>query len=399
MNKNQKQIEEWLSSGVINQEQANKMLFDVNEKNKEEKSSKFIVAISLIGSVLLGVGVILFLASNWIYLSKVLKLGILFVGTFSTFYLGYLFKYGRENFPKVGSSLIFLSALLFGASIFLIAQIYNVQANASSLVLFWCLGVIPLVYGFKSVPSTVLSLILFSVWMFLFLFKDFSFFDEAYILTLPIIYLLLGTLIFGIGGLHYFISDFSSVARIIRLFGIRIAVFCLFILTFKIFSSDVFGISLPHILKEISAENPQLMTAIVSISIFSIIFTFINLFFNPSESKLNIFENIIVLTLIVPVLLFFFFPPTTIIYTIIFNLLFFGLMIFLIFRGYQREDISLVNTGFFYLAIFILVKYFDFFFGLLDRSLFFMVGGLILILGGIAMEKERRRIKSDFINK
>jgi len=44
------------------------------------------------------------------------------------------------------------------------------------------------------------------------------------------------------------------------------------------------------------------------------------------------------------------------------------------------------------------VKYFDWFWSLLPRSLFFIVGGLVLVLGGIALEKKRRQIKQELVS-
>ena len=57
---------------------------------------------------------------------------------------------------------------------------------------------------------------------------------------------------------------------------------------------------------------------------------------------------------------------------------------------------KLINLGGSWLSLFIVVKYFDFFWDLLSRSLFFMVGGLILVLGGIALERKRRQLKAQF---
>jgi uncharacterized membrane protein len=73
----EKQIKEWLKSGVISEEQAKKMRVDIHQNSSEERSNKFIVAISLIGAVLLGVGAILFVSSNWEELSNFMKIFIL----------------------------------------------------------------------------------------------------------------------------------------------------------------------------------------------------------------------------------------------------------------------------------------------------------------------------------
>ena len=197
-----------------------------------------------------------------------------------------------------------------------------------------------------------------------------------------------GTLLFSIGGLHYFKPQLIKIARIFRIAGIKIAMLSLFLLTFKSFSG--------YNARVLEGISSQLMTGIVLFSILSIIGLIDNLLFNPSQSKTNSFENGAALGLLGFTLLFFFFPAESSVYTVIYNLLFAGLTLFLIYIGYQKSDIKIVNMGIFWLSIFILAKYFDFFWDLMDRSLFFIVGGLILVLGGIAMEKKRRQIKEDF---
>jgi len=391
---NEKQIKEWLESGTITQEQAQKMLVDVDQKSKEERSNKFIVAISTIGAILLGIGAILFVASSWREIPNLMKVLILLGSTFGAYYLGYLFKYDKKNLPKVGVSLFFLGALLFGASIFLIAQIYHINANAHSLVLIWLIGVLPLVYAFRSEPIAALSSLLFFIWIGLFIFRG-GRFDGDIFFSFPVIYLSAGTLLFSIGGLHYLKPQLIKIARIFRISGIKIAMLSLFLLTFKFFSGyiDSYWFRNSRMLEDMSS---QLMIGIVLFSILAIIGLVINLLFNPSQSKTNSFESGAALGLLGFTLLFFFFPAESSVYTVIYNLLFAGLTIFLIYIGYQRSDIKIVNIGIFWLSVFIFAKYFDFFWDLMDRSLFFIVGGLILVLGGIAMERKRRQIKEDF---
>jgi uncharacterized membrane protein len=178
----EKQIQEWLDSGLVNQQQAQKMLGDIQQKSKENRSNKFILGISTIGAVLLGIGAILFVASKWEILSSFMKVIILLSSTFGAYYLGYLFKYDKQNFPKVWVSLFLLGALLFGASVFLIAQIYNINANSHRLVLIRLVGVLPLIYAFRSQPITVLSAALFLVWIGLFIFRGDDFSEKIFFL-------------------------------------------------------------------------------------------------------------------------------------------------------------------------------------------------------------------------
>jgi len=61
--------------------------------------------------------------------------------------------------------------------------------------------------------------------------------------------------------------------------------------------------------------------------------------------------------------------------------------------GYQKEDTRLVSIGMFWLVAFVAARYFDFFWSLMYRSLFFIVGGLILVVCSIILERKRRELK------
>lgn len=389
------QIERWLKEGTITQEQAQKMLADISEHKKERSSNKLIIALSTIGAILLGIGVILFVASNWQEMANITKVLILLSSTGLAYYLGYVLRYQRQTLVKVGASLIFLSALLFGADIFLIAQIYQISANSHTLVLIWLIGILPLVYALKTEPIAGLSSLLFFIWIGLFVFKNMNFGDISRdFIGLPILYLVSGILLFGIGGLHYFFADLKAVARIFRITAIKVALLSLFLLTFKFFSGGDYG-GFFYFGKGMQFST-QFSTWFVLFSVLAIIFIVINQMFNPSQSDTFVFEGYTSLGLVVVVLIFFFFPPKTNIYTILFNLILAGIILMFLFIGYRREDMKLVNIGMTYLWIFVVARYFDFFWKLLPRSLFFMVGGLILVLGGVALERKRRQLKQKF---
>lgn len=391
---NKEQIDQWLRDGTITQEQANKMLADSSEYRKEQSSNKLIVTISTIGSILLGIGAILFVASNWVVMPNIMKILILVGSTFGAYYAGYFFKYQKQNLPKVGASLIFLGALLFGATVFLIAQMYNINANSHVLVLIWLIGVLPLVYAFQSSPIAGLSALLFYIWIGQFVFKGLDFYRaQGDFFKLPVLYLVSGVLLFGIGQLHYLSEKLKSVARVYRLAGIKIGMVSLFFLTFRFFSGHYENYG--FFSKSLETSD-QFTFGLILFSVVAILLAVIGLFFNPSKSSTNDLENSIALGLVSIALVFFFFPATTNIYVLLFNLILAGLVFTLLFVGYQREDMQIVNTGMFWLSALILVRYFDFFWDLLPRSLFFMVGGLILVLGGIALEKKRRQLKTKF---
>lgn len=397
---NKEQIDQWLREGTITQKQASKMLADSTEYRKEQSSNKLVVAISTIGSILLGIGAILFVASNWAVMPNIVKILILVGSTFGAYWAGYYFKYQKQNFPRAGASLIFLGALLFGATVFLIAQMYHINANNHILVLIWLLSILPFVYGFSSSPIAGLAALLFYIWIGLFVFRGLSFYQaQGDFYRLPVLYLVSGIMMFGIGAMHYFSEKLKDVARVYRLAGIKIAIVSLFFLTFRFFAGhyDEYGFFSRRF-----ETSEQFTLGFVLVSVLAIAFAVVALLFNPAKTSApekastNILENLIALGLVGFAMIFFFFLAQSNIYVLLFNLILAGIIFTLLYVGYQREDVQLVNTGMFWLSVLIIVRYFDFFWDLLPRSLFFVVGGLILVLGGIALEKKRRQLKAKF---
>lgn len=158
-------LRKWLDEGTINHAQAEKMRLDLAEYKKEHRSKKQVIAFSTIGTILIGIGAILFVASNWEKIGNSIKVLLLAGSTIGIHYAGYHIKYENQKYPRLGSALILLSALFFGASLFLIAQIYNINANNSTLVLIWLIGVFPLIYSYMSTPIAGLCSLLFYLWI------------------------------------------------------------------------------------------------------------------------------------------------------------------------------------------------------------------------------------------
>lgn len=83
------------------------------------------------------------------------------------------------------------------------------------------------------------------------------------------------------------------------------------------------------------------------------------------------------------------------VWALVFNLMVFVQILGVIISGYLRKESWLVNLGAFFLFLLIIVKYFDWFFSFLDKSVFFIGAGIILFLVGWFMEKGRRYVLRD----
>lgn len=79
-----------------------------------------------------------------------------------------------------------------------------------------------------------------------------------------------------------------------------------------------------------------------------------------------------------------------VLWAVVFNLIVFFELIGLILLGYLRREEWMINMGAFFLFLLIAIKYFDWFFTFLDKSIFFIGAGILLFGLGWSMERGRR---------
>ncbi|TCO76924.1 DUF2157 domain-containing protein [Marinisporobacter balticus] len=121
--------------GLITQNQ----LDDIMTFYEEGSGLNFIRVLVTIGSLLIGLGILSFVASNWDYMGKILKvmsiLGSLGISIFTSFKL-------EKTYPKTSKALLYLSALIYGAGIFLMGQIFHYGGEFTGAFLLWAIGVL-----------------------------------------------------------------------------------------------------------------------------------------------------------------------------------------------------------------------------------------------------------------
>ena len=115
-----------------------------------------------------------------------------------------------------------------------------------------------------------------------------------------------------------------------------------------------------------------------------------------SEKRVNLLEIVFSSVLIACGLLLTHVPSNTNIYMYLFNLSFIGLVGSVVYFGFEREDAQLTDMGLRCAGVFILAKYFDFVWDLIPKSIFFIIGGLILVYGGIYLERVRANAQNRF---
>lgn len=411
------EVEEWKNQGIIDDYQAKKILSryglaeippEITSPISEDKSTKLITVISTLGAILIGVGAILFVASNWKQLPDFLKLIILFGTTFATYYVGWKWKYDTKSYPKLGHSLIFLASIFVGATIILTADIFNINVDGHWLALAWFLAILPFGYAFDSKHILGLNIFAFVLWMIYYVDS----FSGANLSTYKVfmLFLLFGISLYGLGQMHSTMRRFSHFRIIYQgagLFFILIFYF-FFSLEFtyrNIFTETtsnywtiqflfiLFGItSVISIIKSVSISD-KFNT--VKHEFFVLLIAFLG-WVGIWLLKSFILDDLIISTTTKYGYTYAELDPTaaTLLF-IFFNLLLFILSIGSILIGYYKFIVPFVNLGMLFFVLGILNLYFTALYEYLPRSLAFIIGGLILLGGGWYLENKRRSLISE----
>lgn len=147
-----------LKANVITEETAQKIKEYYN-KDGDESQSKLFMIFGILGAILSGLGIILILAHNWDDLSNTTKSIISFLPlVIGQLFCGYTILKKAENTVWRESSSVFLFFGI-GASISLIAQVYNISGDLNSFLLTWMLLSLPLVYLLRTSIVSLLYLI------------------------------------------------------------------------------------------------------------------------------------------------------------------------------------------------------------------------------------------------
>jgi uncharacterized membrane protein len=389
----QKEIELWLRENIITPEQKDKILSRYHIlKQADEKAGpgKLITTISVLGSVLVGIGVILFIASNWSEIPRWGKLAIIFSSMMISYGTGFYVRIEKKNYPKIGAALILLGSFIFGAGIFLIAQIYHITVHYPNGPLMWGLGVLPLAYLLRLKSLLSLSIITLLIWLGM----ESSSRTVLVNMEIPYItlYLMAGIMLWGSGLMHKGYKSLAMIASPYAVAGMMLTFLCGFLLTFDEFFKMALGsgnlltfysgiglLFLMTIILYIASKSRDRgwLAEIISLSFLMVAAIYLSLVYkgdHPDVHGIVTTRNI----------------------TLSSNLIYALGIIGIVFLGYMRHNRIYINIGLLFFVLDVCARYFDYFWKLLPRSMFFIIGGTLLLIGGIFLEKKRRKILASF---
>jgi uncharacterized membrane protein len=127
--------------------------------------------LTALGAIVFGLGAILLIAYNWADMHRYAKLALVF-GALLVAHVWALVASRRQR-PVASEGLHALGTMLFGAAIWLVAQIYHMDSHYPNAFAAWSAGALLLGWALPSVTQALMAVVLVLVWQAVELF-DFS---------------------------------------------------------------------------------------------------------------------------------------------------------------------------------------------------------------------------------
>jgi uncharacterized membrane protein len=124
----------------------------------------FLSAIYVFGALLIGGGVISLVASHWESLAAPLKVVLLIAAMAGAHGWGFYVWKVKGNAVKLGHALIVLGTLIFGANIWLFAQVFHIHSNYYEGFGAWALGAMGVAVALGSQSNALIALIASFIW-------------------------------------------------------------------------------------------------------------------------------------------------------------------------------------------------------------------------------------------
>lgn len=347
-----KHMEYFVKKEIITKDQSDDM-----SDYFEVKVISFIKVLTSIGAILVGLGMFLYIASNWIYIREIERL-VIIMSSMLTFYI--IGNRIRERYRIAGKALIYLSILIYGSGLFLIDQTFNFGGERYSYFLLWTIGIIPMVYIFDDLLIHLFSQIIGIVYVIESIEWANSWKFGHFVLNLMAILIIL-----------FLFIKMNELKFRSKISVVLIDLYIVFILLYGIewFGlKDLYGVALLFVYglmltyKPIMSDISNRISSAIGIVITGI--TGIMLTYESIWRDLEYINDGTIISIFVGILIGAYF-------------------LWLIKKGH---NLSLV------FVLFLIFRYYtDRFYDFLPKSIFFIIGGVVLLVFGIYLERVSKR--------
>ncbi|NDI33949.1 DUF2157 domain-containing protein [Chengkuizengella sediminis] len=377
----------WVEKQIISNEQYNQIL-DLYQEEQDKRSFKII---PILASLLIGLGILTFIASNWSLISNPIKLLIIVIVM-----LGF-YEFGERMIGKgslvMGHCFISLGVVTFGAGIFLTGQMFHLSADDVTSFIIWGFAGLAMTFLYRSSLLFYLTLVILNLSQGISLITYEQFSNVTFILLViglglfafkyrhHIVILLLSTSVF-IQSLFLFSNyDISWIWMLVPVY--------LFYMLADIFpKDDFFSIyrKLSLLFVFMFALFMVLYRSSESFSVFHfitfLVIALISIAFKWKNNRLFTGYEWVIM---IPV--FYLIPLTDVIY--IFMMYFFSM--YLLWHGFKLRNRTIVNLGSFSFLFSTLVAYLNLTWDFMPKSISFILGGGLLFGIYFILQKQKKK--------
>jgi uncharacterized membrane protein len=412
-----REIEQWVREGLIEDHQARA----IRERYPAEDGVSWgRLTFAVTGSVLIGLGIILFFAFNWNGMHKFIKLGIIFTALIACHAAALVVKR-----PALRETFHILGTMIFGTGIWLVAQIYHIEEHYPNGILLWALAALALAWVLPSLPQALLAAALLLVWSG---FEALRFHSPMYLApalfaagTIPLAMLLrsrvltaaslivfLLSLSFMLQYAHTFIHAplFLSLAAAFIAAGVvleryeRVSVTAPTFRAFGmvLFYALFFSLTFSNVVHHLSGSFRFWQQSVwyLSVTAIAVILWALALYpYRGLKERLLVsreFDYLVVPVVLVLVLFSWLnvLNAWSFVPRLAYNLLFLASIILLMMRGFRTSRPRLAIIGCLLFAAYTLARYTDLFRSLLARSAVFLIMGAVMIGVGYFFRQSRK---------
>ncbi|REJ08421.1 DUF2157 domain-containing protein [Halobacillus trueperi] len=385
-----KESKKWVENAIISEGQREQLL----ERYPKKQNKPVLLTFA---ALFIGLAFLTFVASNWSYLTDLGRMVIL-LASLTAFYLSGDWVY-RKKSKRVGTSLILIALLIFGSSIFLVGQMYHYTSYSAFPFFLWSIVALGLFLIFKDDSFFYATLVIMTVGQ---LYSGLVF--QHFHIWLALLFIL---------GLGWFVLSSRKVTQLAA-FGVSYtlhAVILVFSEGMPYYWLIAFFLLL-YVVEDFLLEkgNVRVFKTLSILSVFTMLV--LQVFFLGNEYVGELTESSLYFFLAWAILFFFsvvrsamsstnYYWIDLLLFVPVFRfeagdmlsllILFLYALLWLI-SGYQQEVSRWVNKGTIAFLLTTFIAYFQLAWDFMDRSLFFLIGGVLLFALSYFLEKKRRTI-------
>lgn len=388
-------LEYWQKKGLLTAKKAEELrdALSTDSHMSEHGMPRAVSIFATIGAVLVGLGILLFIGSHWANMTPLMRIVVLITG-YCVVALA-AFTTEKRQWNRTSEALWLLTDIVFGANIMLLAQIFHYSLTYWQGPFLWMIGTLAMgyarqerVHAYLAVPLGILALGWIDSGPGWFIGGQMNFLGSANNI-LPVLSLLGMGLIFG-ALLAKDTVRWNFLSEALQRYGMILSIVPVLISTMDI--------SIP---KEIFSMGGTAKQYIIIVCTYGLS---VLIFWKNMISKTELKVYTLTTLALFGILLLQRGGQSIVGYTLENNSLLYFLYVLVVFAfslwsvwlGMLIQSAKLFNIGIFATALIIVIQYFSWTFILLDKSLAFILGGILLIVMTIFIEKKRRSVLSSF---